>query len=380
MALKGIERQRHFLDYTLSSLWRRRGKNFSLVFVYVLMVFALSSVTFFADAVRKEAETLLSEAPELIVQRMMAGRHELIPLSYADTIKSIQGVQSVKPRLWGYYYHPAAKANYTVLVPEHFPYQDDKMVIGNGVKRTWGTMEGDKFYFKSFDAKTVILTPARVIDPETEIVSADLILVSEATFRSLFGTPAGFATDLAVSIRNQKECETIARKIVLALPDTRPILREEILRTYQAVFDWRSGYLIALLGGAVLAFFIFAWDKATGLSAEERTEIGILKAVGWDTSDILLMKFWEGAVISLTSFLLGVTAAYLHVFLAPDLLFEHALMGWAVLYPNFQLKPVIHPYQLAVLFFLTVVPYTMMTIIPTWKVAITDPDTVMRQA
>jgi ABC-type lipoprotein release transport system permease subunit len=85
-------------------------------------------------------------------------------------------------------------------------------------------------------------------------------------------------------------------------------------------------------------------------------------------------------VISLTAFLLGVTGAYLHVFLAPDLLFKHALMGWAVLYPNFQLKPVIHPYQLAVLFFLTVVPYTMMTIIPTWKVAITDPDTVMRQA
>ena len=380
MALKGVERHRYFLDYTLSSLWRRRGKNISLLLVYVLMVFALSSVIFFTDAIRKEAETLLSEAPELIVQRMMAGRHELIPLSYADRIKSIQGVQSVKPRLWGYYYHPAAKANYTVLVPEHFPYQDDKMVIGNGVKRTWATMEGDKFYFKSFDAKTVILTPAKVIDAETEIVSADLILVSEATFRRLFGTPGGFATDLAVSIRNQKECETIARKIVLALPDTRPILREEILRTYQAVFDWRSGYLIALLGGAVLAFFIFAWDKATGLSAEERTEIGILKAVGWDTSDILLMKFWEGGVISLTAFLLGVTAAYLHVFLAPDLLFEHALMGWAVLYPKFQLKPVIHPYQLAVLFFLAVVPYTMMTIIPTWKVAITDPDTVMRQA
>ena len=54
-----------------------------------------------------------------------------------------------------------------------------------------------------------------------------------------------------------------------------------------------------VLSGALFAFIILAWDKATGLSAEEKREIGILKAVGWETSDILLMKFWEGAAVSL---------------------------------------------------------------------------------
>jgi ABC-type lipoprotein release transport system permease subunit len=175
-----------------------------------------------------------------------------------------------------------------------------------------------------------------------------------------------------------RESRVIAEKIVLALPDTRPILKEEVIRTYTSLFDWRSGYIIVLLGGAVLAFFIFAWDKATGLSAEEKTEIGILKAIGWDTSDVLIMKFWEGAVISVLAFLAGVIAAYVHVFFASASLFEHALKGWAILYPNFTLRPEVNAYQLAILFFLTVVPYTLFTIVPTWKVAVTDPDAVMR--
>jgi ABC-type lipoprotein release transport system permease subunit len=136
--------------------------------------------------------------------------------------------------------------------------------------------------------------------------------------------------------------------------------------------------LVVVMGVAVLAFIIFAWDKATGLSADERKEIGILKSIGWETSDVLLLKFWEGAVISLSAFLLGVILAYGHVFFFSASLFEQALKGWAVLYPRFKLTPAVDPYQLAVLFFLTVIPYTVTTIIPSWRAATIDPDAAMR--
>jgi len=179
-------------------------------------------------------------------------------------------------------------------------------------------------------------------------------------------------------VRNPRELHKIAEKLLLKLPDTRPILRDEILRTYDAIFSWRQGIVFVLMAGAILAFVIFAWDKASGLSGEERKEIGILKALGWETTDVIRMKFWEGAAISLAAFLLGYLAAYAHVFYTSAALFEPVLKGWAVLYPKFDPIPFIDLLQIATLFFFTVFPYTVATIIPIWRAAITDPDLVMR--
>jgi len=366
------------MDYTLSALWRRRGRNLSLLVVYSLVIFLLASVLFLAGALQKEAETVLKDSPELIVQRIVGGRHALIPLDYVEKITGIRGTARARPRLWGYYFHHATGANYTLVVPEDFPHPEDSVVVGPGVPGTWGDLWEGRMYFLGVDGKALFLDPVSTLAAESGLVAADLILMSESAFRKISGVPPGYATDISVRVRNERERPIIAEKIVKILPDTRPILKEEILRTYSALFDWRSGTIIILLGSAVLAFFIFAWDKATGLSAEERAEIGILKGVGWDTSDVLIMKFWEGAVVSVTAFLFGVIAAYIHVFLASAGLFEHALKGWAVLYPDFTLRPEVDAFGLATLFSLTVVPYTLLTIVPTWKAAVTDPDTVMR--
>jgi len=217
-----------------------------------------------------------------------------------------------------------------------------------------------------------------VLPYASELAASDLILLSEDDLRALFAFPRGFATDLAVTVENPAERATVAAKIAAQFPESRPILNSEILRTYDSIFDWRGGMMVVMLGVAVFSFVIFAWDKATGLSAEERREIGILKSVGWETGDVLLLKFWEGAAISLAAFLCGVILAYVQVFFFSASLFEPALKGWAVLYPRFKLVPDVDPYQLAVLFFLTVVPYTVATIIPSWRAATVDPDAAMR--
>ncbi len=135
---------------------------------------------------------------------------------------------------------------------------------------------------------------------------------------------------------------------------------------------------LVLLICAVLAFLILTWDKATGLSADEKREIGILKATGWETGDVMVLKALEGLVLSLSAFLCGTIFAYLHVFHFSWILMAPALRGWAVLYPHFPLNPSFGPGDLAVLFFLTVAPYTVATMVPCWKAATMDPDRVMR--
>jgi hypothetical protein len=373
-----IDKQKNILDFTLSSLLRRKGKNAALVCVYTVVVFVLASIMFFTHAIKKEAMIILKDAPEVIVQRMVAGRHDLMDLKYLDEIRKIAGVSSAEGRLWGYYYDPLFRANYTLMVPPEFKYQQGEIAVGQGVSRSAVTEEGNIMPFFSTDGKLTSFRIRELLSSESELVTSDLVIMSEQDFRALFGIPKNRVTDLAVTVGNPQEVVTIANKIKKQFPDTRPIIREEIIRTYDTLFDWRSGIMLVIFSGALLAFIIFSWDKASGLSAEERKEIGILKATGWETADVILMKFWEGTVISFTSFLTGMIFAYLHVFFSSAALFEPVLKGWAVLYPQFRLVPYISAYQVATLFFLTVVPYTTATIIPTWRAAIVDPDSVMR--
>jgi ABC-type lipoprotein release transport system permease subunit len=373
-----IEKQRNIIDFTLSSLSRRKGKNFALLLVYTLLVFLLASIMFFTHALKREAALTLQDAPEIVIQKMSEGRHQSIPRKYIEVLKTIKGVSSVRGRLWGYYYDSVTGANYTIMAPENFNHADGDIVIGSGVSRVRLAVKDDMIPLHSYNGLSIPFHIVNVFSSESELISSDLLLVSESDYRRLFGTGSDLFTDITLKVRNEKEISTVADKIVRLLPDTRPITKREIMRTYESVFDWRSGIIVAILTGAVLAFIIVSWDKASGLSAEEKKEIGILKALGWETSDIILMKFWEGAVVSLSSFLAGILLAYVHVFFTPVILFEPVLKGWSVLYPEFRLVPFIDPYQVATLFFLTIVPYTVATIIPSWHAATIDPDSVMR--
>ena len=370
--------QRYLIDYTLASLARRRGKNLGLLLVYTLVVFFLASVMLFAQALKQEATLILNNAPEIVIQRLTAGRHALIPGNYLDKIGNLPGVEEKKGRLWGYYYDPAVKANYTLMVPDTNQPPCGQVKIGATLARTRWLEPGFFFNLRAASGDISSFKISEVIDADSELVSADLMLLCEEDFRTFFKIAPGMYTDLILRVINPHEIVNVARKVSTRLPDSRPILKSEMLRTYDAIFNWRQGMVLVLMASSIFAFVIFAWDKASGLSAAEKREIGILKAVGWETGDILRMKFWEGAIISLTAFLLGYLLAYFHIFHTSAMLFAPVLKGWAVLYPDFRPIPKIDGFQLATLFFFTVFPYTVATIIPSWRAAITDPDMVMR--
>lgn len=407
-----IEKQRYIIDFTISSLLRRKVKNLGLLALYTLIVFILASTMFFTYSIKKEAKLILQGSPEIVVQKIVAGRHDLFPVEHIEKIKSIRGVAHVEPRLWGYYYDSLMQANYTVMTPSRqtdetqsagrttvvvdpndphaadvnkplydydgAPPQPGTLIIGNGVARMREIGVGDYMPFMAFDGQIMNLNIVGTLSAESELVSSDLILINGEDFRKLFGISDKFVTDVVVTVKNPSEVSMVASKIKNRLLDSRPIIREEILRTYDSIFNWRGGMMIVVFSAAVLAFVIFAWDKASGLSAGERREIGILKAVGWETSDVIQMKFWEGAMVSLTAYFSGVILAYIHVFFTGSVVFEPALKGWSALYPNFALTPFINAEQLTTLFFLTVVPYTVATIVPTWRAATIDPDSAMR--
>ena len=381
-------RKLKILEYALAALLRRKYKNASLVLVYAFMVAMLGSVLLLSQSLKQEAIGSLSAAPELVVQRVIAGRHDLIPVQYAETIRSFPGVKAVTPRVWGYYYDTLIKANLTLLGSErnesltllegHLPETSGECAIGQGVARAFGPALGDLLVLEDSDKQRAEYLISGIFKTESNLLTNDLVVLREQSLRKFFGIAEPLATDLLVEVFNPREVQTLAKKIKYHFPDTRPISRDEILHTYDSLFNWRSGMMLAVAAAALVAFCILAWDRATGISAEEKQEIGILKAVGWETADVLTVKFWEGLTISATAFVFGLLAAWVHVFWLGAPFLTPLFKGWSVLFPEFRLTPAVDPYQLSVLAVLTIVPYLLCTVFPAWKAATTDPDDVMR--
>ena len=129
---------------------------------------------------------------------------------------------------------------------------------------------------------------------------------------------------------------------------------------------------------SLFTFFIIIYDKTTGLTSSEKTEIGILKALGWRVDDILKEKFYEGAIISIFSYTFGVLSALIFVYIFQAPLLRDVFEGYSTLRSTFRLPFVVDFGSLALIFFLSVPIYIGATIFPSWRVSVMDADEVIR--
>ncbi len=397
MIPKGLEKQLNILDFSLSSLWRRKLKNMSIMLVFALVIFLLGSFQMLTGALTQSADAVLRNTPEITIQKMSAGRQEAISLSYQEKLGSIYGIRAIIPRVWGYYFDETSLANFTIMALDtsampkgnqldltlaygHFPKQTEPgtAVLGRSVMETLEL--GNRRVFSLFrpDLSLKSFKVVGVFSDKTDLMTNDLIVMNPDDARDLFAMPQTMATDLCLYVANPAEIETIAKKIAGLLPDTRVLTKSQILKTYQVVFSWRSGFASICILTALMAFVIFAWDKASGLSQEEKREIGILKILGWETSDILAIRFWESTLVSILAFIIGCTAAYMHVAFFEASLLKPLMVGWSVIHPPFKLLPSVKLADLLLIFSFSVLPYLVATVIPAWRCSIVPPDSVIR--
>jgi len=392
----GFTKHINILDFTLASLWRRRLKNLSVLAVFAGVIFLVASFQMVTQALTETASQVLRSAPEITLQRMSAGRQVDVPEEYAQKLSKVFGIRDVVPRIWGYYFDEVNGANYTVLgiEPDRMPLGEKlhislaegsmfnsetrgNVVLGRSVHSLLQEKGSSLLSMFRPDLSQASFRVSGIFNSDTDILTNDLIVMHIEDARDLFQIAPGTATDLCIYVVNQAEVNNIAKKIAKTLPDTRVLTRSQISKTYQVVFGWRSGFASVCLLTALTAFVIFAWDKASGLSPEERREISILKILGWETADILAVRFWEGFLVSGLAFIIGCTLAYVHVVFFEAAMFRPVLVGWSVIYPSFQLAPKILVENFLLIFCLSVLPYLAATVIPAWRSASVPADSAL---
>lgn len=392
----GLTKHLNILDYSLASLWRRRLKNVSIIAVFTGVIFLVASFQIVTQALTEQAGIALRSTPEITLQKMSAGRQEAIPIAYAEKLSGLFGIRSIVPRIWGYYFDEVEGANYTVMgIDSHRMPLAEKLnltlenendpelgkrggaIVGKSVQGKIKRKGGNLLTLFRPDLTLVSFEINGVFKRETGILTDDLIVMHIDDARDLFNIQPGMATDLCVYVANKSEIATIAKKIANLLPDTRVLTNSQINKTYQVVFGWRSGFASVCLLAALFAFVILAWDKASGLSPEEKREISILKILGWETSDILAVRFWEGFLVSGLAFTIGCSLAYMHVMFFEATLFKPVLVGWSVIFPSLRLAPSFRVADFFLIFCFSVLPYLAATVIPAWRSASVPADSAI---
>ncbi len=386
------------LDFAISSIFRRGSKNIFIFFVFTLLIFLLSSVLFISNSIKSELDTTLNALPDITVQRLQAGRAINIPTSRINKLLAIDGVKAVIPRVWGYYYFANAGVNFSVVGIDKFDdqykdlyaklcdkfdfdkLQDKKsMIVGKGVQKILkSNFYNGYFNFIKPDGSLEKLTIAGVFSDDTKLESNDVILLPMEKARDIFGMSKNEAVDFVIKVPNPVEIPNIAKKIRLLYPDCRVITKEDLSISYQNIFDYKSGLFLALFIISAFTFFMIIYDKASGISSDEKKEIGILKAVGWTIDDVLKEKFYEAFVISFISFITALSLAIFYVYFLNAPLLKNIFIGYSSLKPEFDLPFAFDFQTFAIIFFLTVPIYIAATIIPSWKTASLNADEVMR--
>ncbi len=389
-----MKRARALLGYALGALARRRGRNAAIALGLAVVTATFATVLFASEGLRAMQQAFARVAPALTVQRLVAGRPALVSLADVPRILAHPSVRSARGRVWGYVYLSALEANVTIVgiedaaglgLAELEALSDGDAIFGPGVARSLGLRAGDRVAMASSAPvepgglpSPIFLTVRATLPGDAALLANDLVLTTDADARRLLGVPDGEAVDVAVDVFPPEEAGVVAGAISHELDGARVIERESLARTFELTNDSRAGLLSWALLPALVAFLLLAWERLSGLSAEERREIGILKAVGWSTSDVLSARMAETGLVAVFGAALGLLLAYVHAFVLGAPLLVPALLGWSNLRPALVIPVATNPMELAAIVAVVVVPFVGVAIVPAWRAAMVDPDGAMR--
>jgi putative ABC transport system permease protein len=379
--------------FALQSLLRFFSKNLFILIVYTLLVMLLSSLFLIRSSIKAEVEETLNALPDIVLQNQKAHQYTTMHNEYTDKILDIYGVSDVYARVHGNYEYKQAQKVFNIIGVDQFESQKepllkqlleknelehDSMIVSAPLAKVFSD-HYYKNYFNFIKPSLKIKNMKIVSSFEPDTVDQQYICVmTKDSVREILGYRDDEITDIAIYVSNQNELINIVSKLQQLYPNAKIITKEDEQTKLNMLLDYDSGIFITLFIISIFTFFMIVFDKANGVSSVEKKEIGILKALGWRVEDILRVKIYEGMIISLFSYILGVSLALIYLYLFDGYYLRDIFLNIIHVEQIGRLDLQVDFQPLAIVFFLSVPVYIAATLIPSWKIATTDADEVMR--
>lgn len=395
-------RFQNLLSYAWSCIQRYRVRTLVVLVCLTVAAALFSSVSFLKDGLVKEGELSLRYAPDLTVQGISAGRQTFIDSQYAGIIQTIPGVRTVTERIWGY-----GNIGNTLLVivgvdletlavdpAVAYPLEsgsfldsqhNDTVVIGRAVADLIGAEVGNVLTILTESNQARQYKVVGIFNSESAIYNADMILMNKNDARIFFDVPEDKVTDLLVYTKDvdvlyyEAQVNYIAREIS-ELPNVRVVTKSVLLKAQETTYGARSGFFSIVWYIVLISVAVVAFNQTVVVGHESKFEVGLLKSLGFSTSDVIQIRFIESMTLGVIAGSIGLACGILYDTLLNAPVLRDFMLGWAVLYPRFVVPIYISAQTIFFTFVITTVPLLFATVVPSWINATVDPDIAMRGA
>ncbi len=347
-----------FLPYILKHLRRSWIRTGSTILGMALCIFLICVLQTVLDAVRKTTE---AADPSRIVTRHAVSLTFNMPLAYKPRIQALPGVKRVAVSNWfGGVYRDMKDffPNFAVDSEDYFPMYPEYVVppaeyqayladmqgalVGKDVAEKYGFKVGDTFQMESF------IPPYRVRGPMTFHIrglydappgkrsSVNLGMMFfhyKYLYETIRGTAGGYAGagTFTVQLTEPGQANAAMKAIDANFENSDVQTKTETEGAFLEGFIALTGNLVGLLNGVGLAVgFTILLVTANTMSMavrERRTEIAVLKTLGFPSGLVMALIISEAFTMAATSGVLGVTMASFAVGNVADLPFMGLLLG-----------------------------------------------------
>ncbi len=376
-----------------ANIIRNKVRSILLILCLIAVLFPFITAISISEGIKFQSLISVEEGADIYVTSDHYGSNAPISLQHLKRFQEMEGVMKVYPRVVGRTYFSNRLATIVGIPSENITGSihlvegemfrgKGEVVIGKSLAKEFNLQIGVRFTLSANPSKIFKITG--FFDANATIWSANLILMAFEDASEFFQVK-GKATDILIYTR-PGYAPLLAKEIQeksLSNPDPlEPPLRVQdkslVRRYFERGFNYKAGVFTALYTVA-FALAIPALLVISGFGQTERKkEIGVLKATGWQTQEVMEMVALENLAISLTSAPLSILMAMVWLkgfngaFIAQFFIAEIGLMAPFPIPSRFLPLPSLFAFLFAVV--LTMIG----SLYSTWRTATVPPAEAMR--
>lgn len=372
--------------WAFRDLLRRPFESLLLGITLTLTVAILGTLLLFPRALHDTLNTLLKATPAIILRCVDATG--FCPLPVQESVlasENVVGVVSVRPRIWGLVNGPDGPLTIVGVLEDKIP-----KALASGLTRLpnqgeviigFGVSIGPSADILKL--KGVISRNYQVIDrlsEKTSMFTHDLVLMNPEDARQLIGLPKGYACDLAIDVFHENEQDAILSDLIASFSWPVECVTRLQSQGLCAGRLNRGRTLIAIaVIPAVLALCLLVAVN-TRKSMGRQSDLGIMKAMGWTTGDIIRFQLYRELSVCLPSAAVGICLSFILVYGPGAGWAADFFLGWKTLPPSLYLETTGAATVLLEMAGLILVPMIASAFLPALKGATSDVHDMIKDA